>query len=181
MVTVFWSPFGFFIVEALVKRKILTSDYFCETICLQFVEYTPLEMRQPRGRQLTVHMDDACPHRQKQITDCLTSSRLGSTPHPPYSPDLAPPDFYLCGKVKNLLIGKKFASANELLQEISRILEAIRRGELDAAFAGWEKILRKCITLDGEYLDSVHSKNGINSLISVVRLFRISSTISKAH
>jgi hypothetical protein len=43
----------------------------------------------------------------------LTSLRLVSSPHPPYSPDLAPSDFYLFGKVKNLLTGKKFASADD--------------------------------------------------------------------
>jgi hypothetical protein len=59
MVTVFWSPLGFPVVEALAKRKTFTSDYFCETICTQFVHYAPPETRQPTGRRLTVHMDNA--------------------------------------------------------------------------------------------------------------------------
>jgi hypothetical protein len=49
MVTVFWSPIGFPILEALGKRKTFTSDYFCETIAPQFVEYAPMESRQARG------------------------------------------------------------------------------------------------------------------------------------
>jgi hypothetical protein len=32
MVTVFWSPLGFPVLEALTKRKTFTSDYFYETI-----------------------------------------------------------------------------------------------------------------------------------------------------
>jgi hypothetical protein len=83
----------------------------------------------------------------------LISLRLVSAPHQPYLPDMAPSDFYLFGKVNNLLTGKKFASADELLHEISQILEAIGRDELDAVFAGWEKRLQECITLDGEYMD----------------------------
>jgi histone-lysine N-methyltransferase SETMAR len=98
-------------------------------------------------------LDNASPYWSKQITDCLTSLRLVSASHPPYSPDLVPSDFYSFGKVKNLLIGKKFASSDELLHEISQILEAIGRDGLDAVFAGWEKRLQKCITIDGEYVD----------------------------
>jgi hypothetical protein len=153
MVTVFWSPLGFLVLEPLAKRKTFTSDYFRETICLHFVEYIPLEMRQLRGRCLTVHMDNASSHRSKQTTDCLISLRLVSAVHPLYSPDLAPSDSYLFGKVKNLSTGKKFVSADELLHEISRILEGINNHELDAVFAGWEIRLQKCITIDREYVD----------------------------
>jgi hypothetical protein len=49
MVTVLWSPIGFPIREALGKRKTFTSDYFCETIAPQFVEYAPMESRQAGG------------------------------------------------------------------------------------------------------------------------------------
>jgi hypothetical protein len=84
MVTIYWSPLGFPILEALGKRKTFTSDYFCETIAPQFVEYAPMESRQARGRRITIHMDNASPHRSKQTTDFLSSLRLISAPHPPY-------------------------------------------------------------------------------------------------
>jgi hypothetical protein len=45
MVTTFWSPLGFPILEAVGKRKTFTSDYFCETITRQFVEYASMESR----------------------------------------------------------------------------------------------------------------------------------------
>jgi hypothetical protein len=120
MVIVFWSSLGFPVFEALAKRKIFTSDYLCKTFCPQFVEYAPMETRQPRGRRLTVHMDNASPHRSKQTPDCLTSLTLVSAPHPQYSSDLAPSDFYLFGKVKNSLIGKKFASADDFFTKSAR-------------------------------------------------------------
>jgi transposase len=139
MVTIFWSPLGFPILEALGKRKTFASDYFYETIAPQFVEYAPMESRQARGRRLTIHMDNASPHRSKQTTDFLSSLRLISAPHPPHSPDLAPSDFYLFGKVKNLLMGKEFESADETLQAIARIVHSIPRSELDSVFKEWER------------------------------------------
>jgi histone-lysine N-methyltransferase SETMAR len=152
-VTIFWSPLGFPILEALGTRKTFTSYYFCETIAPQFVEYAPMEGRQARGRRLTIYMDNATPHRSKQTTDFLSSLPLISAPHPPYSPDLAPSDFYLFGKVKHLLMGQKSESADEILQGIARILHSIPRGELDSVFKEWERRLERCITVDGDYVE----------------------------
>jgi histone-lysine N-methyltransferase SETMAR len=153
MLTVFWSPLGFAVVEVLAKKKTFTSDYFCETICTKLVTCAPEETRRVGGRQLTVHMDNASPHRSKQTTEFMRKSRLISAPHPPYSPDLAPSDFYLFGKVKDLLKGQEFNSAEELLEAIITILKGITREELDSVFANWEKRLERCIALNGDYVE----------------------------
>jgi hypothetical protein len=68
-------------------------------------------------------MDRAHPDQSKQTTDCSTSLCLVSAPDLRCSPDLAPSDFYLFGKVKNLLTGKKFASADEICQILGTLAE----------------------------------------------------------
>jgi hypothetical protein len=42
--------------------------------------------------------------------------------HPPYSPDLAPFDFYLFDHVKGLLRGKSFETVERLLSAVEGIL-----------------------------------------------------------
>ena len=42
-------------------------------------------------------------------------------PHPPYSPDMSPPDFALFPKLKKLLRGKRFRSIDEVTRVIRRI------------------------------------------------------------
>jgi hypothetical protein len=37
-------------------------------------------------------------------------------PHPPYSPDLAPSDFWLFGRIKTALAGRTFADPEGLLK-----------------------------------------------------------------
>jgi hypothetical protein len=71
-------------------------------------------------------MDNASPHGSKQTIDFLSSLRLISASHPLYSPDLAPSDFYLFGKVKQLLVGKKFESTDEILHPIAQIVHSAR-------------------------------------------------------
>jgi hypothetical protein len=59
-------------------------------------------------------------------------------PHPSFSPDLAPSDFYLCGTIKGRLRGQTFQDARELLAAISEVTGSIRSIELDAIFHTWE-------------------------------------------
>jgi hypothetical protein len=84
-------------------------------------------------------MEDASPNGWKQTICCLTSLGLVSTPHPPYSPDLAPSDFSEFVKVKNSLRWKKFALVDEILHEFCHILKGIGRNELNRLFSNGKK------------------------------------------
>jgi hypothetical protein len=58
--------------------------------------------------------------------------------HPPYSPDLAPSDFFLFGYVKEKLMGHCAETPSELLVYIRFILAEIPRETLNAVFLnGW--------------------------------------------
>jgi [histone H3]-lysine36 N-dimethyltransferase SETMAR len=48
-------------------------------------------------------------------------------PHPPYSPGLAPSDFFLFADLKRLLAGKKFSTNEEGIAEIDTYFEAISK------------------------------------------------------
>ena len=45
-------------------------------------------------------------------------------PHPPYSPDLAPSDYYLFAKLKTMLQGKRSGSNEETIAETEAYFEA---------------------------------------------------------
>jgi histone-lysine N-methyltransferase SETMAR len=72
-------------------------------------------------------MDNATPHRSKLTNDRLTSFHFRATPHSPYTPDLAPSDFFLFGLIKHQLRGRKCERAEELLEAVTEITGAIPR------------------------------------------------------
>jgi hypothetical protein len=76
---------------------------------------------------------------------------MKSAPHPPYSPDLAPSDFYLFGCVKRPLAGLSFEDANQLLAAVESVLEGIEKVTLQAVFLEWMDRLRKRIDTNREY------------------------------
>jgi hypothetical protein len=48
--------------------------------------------------------------------------------HPPYSPDLAPSDFYLFGHVKRLLGGESFEAGERLLSAVEGFVKSSQSG-----------------------------------------------------
>jgi hypothetical protein len=55
-------------------------------------------------------------------------------PHPAYSLNLVPSDFFLFGHVKQLLSGCQFANQDSLLQAVSDILAGIEKVTLENVF-----------------------------------------------
>ena len=61
-------------------------------------------------------------------------------PQPPYSPDLAPADFFLFSKLMTLMKGKRFATIEEIKEKSKQELLAIPKRVLEV-FRGLEKML----------------------------------------
>jgi hypothetical protein len=100
-----------------------------------------------------LHPDNARPHVAKIVKQYLEDSNLKSAPLPPYSPDLAPSDFFLFGHVKRLIQRTEFWTAEELLDGAIRILADISLETLMATFPEWLKRLQACLDGDGEYVE----------------------------
>ena len=56
----------------------------------------------------------------------LTDNNMTVVPHPLYSPDLAPSDFFLFPKVKIKLMGRKFLTLEEIQAESQAVLNTLR-------------------------------------------------------
>jgi hypothetical protein len=74
-------------------------------------------------------------------------------PHPSYSPDLVPSNFYLFGYIKQLLSGCEFADRDSLLQEMRDILDGIEKVIGEGVFLHWVEGLHQCSAMDGEYVE----------------------------
>jgi transposase len=76
-------------------------------------------------RKMIVHADNGGPHVAKCVTEYMDHNSMKRTPHPPYSPDLAPSDFIGFGHVKHKLQGHEFTEEAELVSAISEIVNQI--------------------------------------------------------
>jgi transposase len=61
-----------------------------------------------------LHHDNAPAYASLLIRDFLAKTKLTVLPQPPYSPDLAPSDFFLFPKLKYTLKGQRFQTIQEI-------------------------------------------------------------------
>jgi hypothetical protein len=62
--------------------------------------------------------------------------------HPPYSPDLAPCDFFLFGVMKQAFAWQPFATINDLLMSVEALLRGISADFLQTVFQEWIRRLQ---------------------------------------
>jgi len=147
MLIVFFSSSGFHSVNFLEKKATVSSSYCCDLFNTMALTLTK--------RPLWVHMDNARPHRAKSTQNALNTHGIISLPHPPYSPDLAPSDFWLFGYLKNQLKGAKFSTETELQEAVRGVLHKITPAQLRRVYNHWIRRLEMCIEAKGEYIHNL--------------------------
>ncbi|KAJ4443454.1 hypothetical protein ANN_05123 [Periplaneta americana] len=82
-----------------------------------------------QGQNWVLHHDNVPAYRSLLVSEFLAQHKIPVLPQPPYSPDLAASDFYLFSKVKSLLKGRRFASAEEMkIHATSALREVTKDG-----------------------------------------------------
>jgi hypothetical protein len=103
-------------------------------------------------RKLIVHADNPRPHTAKSSMDFMDANRMTQAPRPPYSPDLAPSDFFLFREAKRQLSGCSFDHAEDLVTVSQEILDGTDKPLLIRVFEEWVGKLEQCIATKGKYV-----------------------------
>ena len=152
MVTIFWGVNGPVAVEILPTGQKWTAEYFIGTVVPQIVESDAYQRSRAQKQRFVLHMDNAPIHTADTVKTCLAMYNIVLAPHPPYSPDLAPSDFYLFGKLKELARGCEFETVEDIKNWILSQFEEISMDELRRVYISWEDRLVRCISLNGSYI-----------------------------
>jgi len=64
----------------------------------------------------------------------VAKNNMTVIPHPPYSPDLAPCDFFLFPRMKGQMKGKCFADVSEVKKKTLEVLKNISTEEFQKCF-----------------------------------------------
>ena len=105
-----------------------------------------------RSGEWLLHHDNAPAHTALSVRQFLTKNGMKKALHP-YSPDLAPCDFFLFPRMKRDLKGKSFQNVVEVRERTTEALKAITLQELQNCFEQWKKRLNNCIDSQGEYVE----------------------------
>ncbi|KAF6364728.1 hypothetical protein mRhiFer1_009853 [Rhinolophus ferrumequinum] len=83
-----------------------------------------------------LHHDNAPAHRTQSMREFLASKQLTVLEHPSYSSDLAPNDFFLYQKIKEILEGRHFDDIQDIKGNTNTALMAIPEKEFQNSFEG---------------------------------------------
>ncbi|XP_035206672.1 histone-lysine N-methyltransferase SETMAR-like [Stegodyphus dumicola] len=97
--------------------------------------------------------DNARAHTAIRVTHFLHRHQVPALDHPPYSPDLAPADFFLFPRLKGVLKGQHFSDITEIQQRVTTVLRAIPKEAFADSFQQFYTRCQKCIVADGEYFE----------------------------
>jgi histone-lysine N-methyltransferase SETMAR len=152
MASVFWDERGVVFIDFLEKNTTINKERYCQTLG-KLKRAINLKRTELRGHQIIFHQDNARPHTALQTMAKI--SKLGWTimPHPPYSPDLAPSDFFLFGHLKRYLRGKQFESDEELKKIVKQWFKSQEPSFYQTAFTSWRKRWSDCVEKGGGYIE----------------------------
>ena len=91
-----------------------------------------------------LHHDNAPAHTALSVQQFLAKNNMTVVHHPPYSPDLAPCDFFLFPHTKRQTKGQRFADVSEVKKKTLEVLKYSSTEEFQKCFQQWEKRWYNC-------------------------------------
>lgn len=153
MVATFFCKSGHLVTVPLQQKRTVTAQWYTEECLPKVLQAWSKKRPNDKLQHFLLHHDNAPAHTAIRTVDFLASKGARLLPHPPYSPDLAPADFFLFGYVKESLRGQQFSSAERALEAYEDAIRAIKRETWNAASQNWFKRMNTCIHAHGNYVE----------------------------
>ncbi|KAL4119599.1 hypothetical protein QTP88_012398 [Uroleucon formosanum] len=125
MATVFWDEKGVLLVDFMERGTTITADVYCETL------------------------NKLRPKTQEKIQEF----RWELFNHPPYSPDLAPSDYFLFLHFKKWLDGQRFENDMELKNAVENWFNSQAASFYAEGLRKLVKRYEKCLEVNGDYVE----------------------------
>ena len=151
MVLVFFDAKGVIYTNIVPRGQTVNAAYITKALAV-FMK----KMRQKRPELLDgewfFHWDNAPVHTAAAVQNWLAARDVQVLPHPPYSPDLAPADFFFFTKMKDQLAGRTLTQES-FKTTWDGVARTIATEEFTAAFRRWYHRCEKCVNNGGNYVE----------------------------
>ena len=122
---IFFSGEGVAIKMPVKKGKSVTGKYYKDVVLKKLKKYYQKRRPATGFKHVCLLHGNAPAHTSAIVTAFLKKEKGTVLPRPPYSPDLAPCDFFLFLKLKAFLAGRKYQSRQALGSAIHQYLGTV--------------------------------------------------------
>ena len=102
-----------------------------------------------KSGQCHFRQDNTPVHNSILVTDYLNKMGIRTAPHPPYSPDLAPCNFWLFPKLR----GCGYEIIEEMKEAVTKVIDMLTQDDFDGAFQKLLERYNKCTEAGGDYFE----------------------------
>ncbi|UYV60447.1 hypothetical protein LAZ67_1001174 [Cordylochernes scorpioides] len=138
LLTVFFDCRGVVHHEFLPQGRTVNKEYYLQVMRNLREAICPKRPDLWKNKNWLLHHDNAPAH-----TSLL----------PPYSPDLAPCDFFLFPKLKRPMKGRRYATLDEIKTASKEELKKVFLNDFLKCFEDWKNRWHKCIISHGDYFE----------------------------
>ena len=143
MATIFWDSHGIILIDYLQKGKTITGEYYDSL--LDRIDAILKEKRPHLTKKVLFHHDNVPAHTSAIATAKLFNLLYEILPNPPYSPDLAPSDYFLFPNMKTWLGDKRFSLNEKIFAATNEYFEGFDQNYFLEGIKKLEYRYNKCI------------------------------------
>jgi len=116
MLNLFWDERGVIFEHYIPRGNTVKSAMYADLLENHQLPVIKSKRRGLLSTGVLLQQDNARPHTARSTVATIQNLSFECLPHPPYSPDLVPSDFYVFGPLKEAMGGKSFRSDEEVQQ-----------------------------------------------------------------
>jgi transposase len=128
----------FFNHQGVVHKEFVPlSQTMNQTFCREVLDWLRrrvLHVRPEIAVNCILHHDNTPYHGALSVREFLASKQIPVLPQPPYSPDLAPCDFFLFPNMKNRLKGHHFGTVDNIKGAATEVLNGLMEEDFQRCF-----------------------------------------------
>jgi histone-lysine N-methyltransferase SETMAR len=151
MVLAFFDNKGVIYTNYVPRGATVNGDYIIKA-WKSFLKALRLKRPDLEPGEWMFHWDNAPVHTAEKVQRFLAKKQIQVIPHPPYSPDLAPADYFLFPTLKRELAGLSM-TLDEFKTKWEGVIRTLTEEDFARAFARWQQRCEKCIRIGGGYVE----------------------------
>jgi len=153
MAIVFWDREGLILTNWVPSGQTVNANYYCKVLT-ELKDSIKEKRRGKWSRGVLLLHDNARPHTAAQTQATLAQLGFETLPHPPYSPDLAPSDYWLFSEMSKQVRGKKFKELSGMAGILGSWAMNCDPGWFQQGIEMLPKRWELCVKMRGAYVEA---------------------------
>jgi transposase len=143
---------GTVITEWVPSGQTANEQYYIEVL-RKLLERLRRKRTELWRNRWILHQDNAPANNALSAKRFVANKNITGLEHPPYSPDLAPCDFFLFPKIKSVLKETYFVSIEHVKTKTAEIHNSLTEHDLKNCFEHWQHCMQLCVNSEGNYFE----------------------------